>query len=308
MWRHLAGGLTIAAPEPTLNGQMMRLIHTISDLNQAIHDSRCAFVPTMGALHAGHVALIRKAAELATPADPVLVSVFVNPTQFGPNEDFSRYPRTLEADIRAAEAAGASIVFAPDVLTMYPPDERIEPPPLPAAATQPGLEDAFRPTHFAGVCQVVARLFDLVRPSLAVFGEKDFQQLRVIQMMVQQQGERWPGLKIAPHPTIREPDGLAMSSRNAYLKPHERHRALGLYAALQAAAAASTPAEAEQAMNATLRSHDLQIDYAVVRDADTLLPTRDFRQPARALIAARLGSVRLIDNAPLGPIENASQL
>ena len=275
----------------------MIVVRTLDELTRALGGRHGSFVPTMGALHDGHLALMRRAGELARP---VIVSIFVNPTQFAPHEDFTRYPRNLEKDVNLSASAGAEIIFAPEVETIYPRDGSVQVPELPAVATQPGLEDALRPGHFAGVCQVVARLFDLVQPSHAVFGEKDYQQLRVINAMVQQEGSRWPGLVIVPHPTVREADGLAMSSRNVYLKPHERDRALGLSRALKAAAMTTTPKDAEAAMVAMLESHGLVIDYAVVRDADSLMPNQTLQRPARALIAARLASVRLIDNAHIG--------
>lgn len=278
----------------------MTLVRTVEELGSALAGAQPVFVPTMGALHAGHAALICRATGVALPSRPVVVSIFVNPTQFGPAEDFTRYPRQLEADVQLAESAGASVIFAPDVSTMYPPDDPVPVPQLPAVATQPKLEDAHRPTHFAGVCQVVARLFDLVQPSAAVFGEKDYQQLQVITAMVKHEGNRWPGLKVIPHPTVREPDGLAMSSRNVYLKPLERDRALGLWRALQAAQQATAPATAEDSMNEILLQHGMTVDYAVVRHAATLMPIKTQRLPSRALIAAKLGTVRLIDNLALG--------
>lgn len=254
----------------------------------------------MGALHAGHAALIRRATELA---HPVVVSVFVNPTQFGPNEDFARYPRTLEQDLALAAGAGADVVFAPEVNTVYPMDSPTPAPPLPPAATRPGLEDAQRPGHFAGVCQVVARLFDLVPCQAAIFGEKDWQQLQVIRQMVEgmaaTSAARWPGLRIVSHPTVREADGLALSSRNRYLRPEQREQALGLSRALDAAQSARLPQDAERVMREVLVRHGLQIDYAVVRDAESLDPITCFDRPARALIAARLDTVRLIDNAAM---------
>ncbi|MHC5114415.1 MAG: pantoate--beta-alanine ligase [Planctomycetota bacterium] len=255
-----------------------------------------AFVPTMGALHEGHLALVRRA---AATGRPVVVSLYVNPTQFGPGEDLSRYPRRQAEDVASAAAAGADVVFAPDTATVYPEDEAVSVPPLPAVATEPGLEDACRPGHFAGVCQVVARLFDLVRPACAIFGEKDYQQLLTIRAMVALQAERWPGLEIVGHETVREPDGLAMSSRNEYLGPDERGRAFGLFEALNAARAESHAAAAEKRMHDVLTRHALEIDYAVVRDAETLMaPTAG--RAGRALIAARLGAVRLIDNMRWG--------
>lgn len=288
----------------------MRVIRTNAELSTVLTDTSPAFVPTMGALHAGHLALIRRASQVALlsakpvsakPA-PVVVSIFVNPTQFGPNEDYSRYPRMLEADVAAAASAGAQIAYAPDVNEIYP---QASPSnfsmPLPDVATKPGLEDALRPTHFAGVCQVVARLFDLVRPAHAIFGEKDFQQLLVIQAMVAAARDRWPDLQIIAHPTVRESDGLAMSSRNAYLAPAQRENALGLKRALDAAQSVR-PEDAERIMRDVLMRHELVIDYAVVRDAKTLMPIGPSSiPPIRALIAARLGNVRLIDNAAINP-------
>ncbi|MHC5022549.1 MAG: pantoate--beta-alanine ligase [Planctomycetota bacterium] len=274
----------------------MLLVHDLPALDSLRRRQTAApaLVPTMGALHEGHLALVRRAAACGRP---VVVSVFVNPTQFGPGEDFEQYPRTLEADVAQAAAAGAEVVFAPDVATVYPPGDPPETPPLPAVATTPGLEDAHRPGHFAGVCQVVARLFDLVRPAVAVFGEKDYQQLLVIRALLESARPRWADLEIIAHPTVREPDGLALSSRNAYLDAARREQALGLSRALAAAAPAPDPAAAARRMRMILDDHDLRTEYAVVRDATTLLPIDAFDRPARALIAACAGDVRLIDNA-----------
>lgn len=287
----------------------MRVIQTHAELAEALSDrprARPAFVPTMGALHMGHVALIKRAVELAqanrNPPALVVVSIFVNPTQFGPNEDYTRYPRTLDADVAAANAAGADIVFAPSVGEVYPSKGandflRMN---LPDEATRPRLEDAHRPTHFAGVCQVVARLFDFVQPASAIFGEKDYQQLLVIKAMVEAQRNRWPGLEIIAHPTVREADGLAMSSRNAYLDDKQRQSALGLSRALKLANDLGIN-RAESAMREVLRLHNLAIDYAVVRDGETLMPVVSGERPLRALIAARVGNVRLIDSATVRP-------
>jgi len=267
-----------------------------------------ALVPTMGALHTGHEALIRCAAGLAHGRAEVIVSIFVNPAQFGPSDDFERYPRPLEADCERAAAAGAGILFAPDASTMYPAGvDRVAGaftmPALPAVATQPQLEDAHRPGHFAGVCKVVARLFDLVHPRWAVFGEKDFQQLLVVESMVREACRRWGRLEIVSHETVREADGLAMSSRNGYLRPGEREHALGLKRALDIAKAAAREgrdvAAIEAAMRTELERHDLAIDYAAVRHSASLLPCNSPCEPRRALIAARSGNVRLIDNAAI---------
>ncbi|MCA9286795.1 MAG: pantoate--beta-alanine ligase [Phycisphaerales bacterium] len=255
-----------------------------------------ALVPTMGALHEGHAALIRRAAALG---GPVVVSLFVNPTQFGPDEDYQRYPRTIDADLEVARRSGADAVFAPAATAIYPEDAPVAVPPLPKVALTPRLEDACRPTHFAGVCQVVARLFDLVAPRYAVFGEKDYQQLLVVTAMVADQAPRWRELRIEPHPTVRESDGLALSSRNRYLAAEQREQALGLSRALRVAHAAQRPETAERMMRDTLEAHELAVEYAVVRDATTLMPVAGFDRPTRALIAARLGAVRLIDNAAM---------
>ncbi len=273
----------------------MRVVHDPAGLEASAGG---AFVPTMGALHEGHLALVRRARALA---GPVVVSIFVNPTQFGPAEDWSRYPRTLEADLEAARGAGADVVFAPGVEAVYPPGREVQVPELPPVATRPRLEDAARPGHFAGVCQVVARLFDVVRPSVAVFGEKDYQQLLVVSAMVSREAARWPGLRIIAHPTVRDPGGLALSSRNAYLRPAQRGSAMSLHRALReaqaAAARGASPAEAERAMRRVLDDEGLAIDYAAVRDAATLMPIDAWRRPARALVAARVGEVRLLDNS-----------
>lgn len=253
------------------------------------------FVPTMGALHAGHQALIRRGASLGRP---VVVSIFVNPAQFGPNEDLTRYPRMLEADCVMAREAGADAVFAPEVETIYPPGMELDVPPLLEVAIKPGLEDAHRSGHLAGVVKVVARLFDLVRPRWAVFGEKDYQQLLTIEAMVRAASStgRWGDLEIVRHPTVRERDGLAMSSRNMYLTPKQRKQALALWQAMSEAKQEATPAQAELVMQTILQERGFEIDYAVVRDAVTLMPVHSFEQPARMLIAARLENIRLIDN------------
>jgi pantoate--beta-alanine ligase len=269
----------------------------------------CAFVPTMGALHEGHAALLRRAR--ASGLD-VCLSIFVNPTQFGPSEDLARYPRTLEADLAIAAAEGVAVAFVPDADTIYPKgldaaQRAAAALPLPAVARDPGLEDRCRPGHFAGVQLVVARLFDLVRPRVAVFGEKDWQQLKLVEAMVATaaaaEPRRWGQLEIVPHPTLREPDGLARSSRNRYLRPEDREQALGIPRALQVAHTAQRPATAERLMRETLEAHGFEIDYAVVRDAASLMPVAGFEAPTRALIAARLswpgGGVRLIDNAAM---------
>ena len=280
-----------------MKGSHDPFMHVVKDPRELAASTHGAFVPTMGALHEGHLSLMRQAAGLARP---LIISIFVNPTQFGPGEDYQRYPQPLDDDLRAAEAVGVDVVFAPGVETFYPPGEAVPVPPLAAVTTRPGLEDAHRPGHFPAVCQVVARLLDLVKPSVAVFGEKDYQQVLVVEAMVEQEGPRWPGLRIVRGPTVRERGGLALSSRNQHLQADQRERAKGLYRALevadQAAASRFSPAVAEAQMAEVFNELGLEADYAVVRDARTLEPISSFASPARALVAVRIGDVRLIDN------------
>lgn len=263
-----------------------------------------AFVPTMGALHEGHAALVRQAAAIAAErALPgVSVSIFVNPTQFDDPRDYERYPKTLDADVALCVAAGATVVLAPEVAAVYPtPESRARPAEhnLPRVATAPHLEDAHRPGHFAGVALVVARLFEMCGCSVSVFGEKDWQQLQVIAAMVRDRGLP---VEVVPGPTVREPDGLAMSSRNRFLSPDERMRAREISRALEAAGRLEDADEAERVMHRMLREAGIIPDYAVVRDAATLErhgPARASQGgPWRAIITGRLGSVRLLDNAP----------
>lgn len=271
----------------------------------------------MGALHEGHAALIRDAALRSRPtSSPVVVSIFVNPTQFNDPSDFARYPKTLESDFTLAHSAGATHAFVPDVSLIYPRGMDIARSQaallsLPPVATQPNLEDARRPGHFAGVYQVVWRLFELVRPSAAIFGEKDWQQLQLITAMTQEMNQRQgTSIRIIPSPTIREPDGLAMSSRNRFLTPAERAIAPDIHRIMQEARSLTSPSVAEAHMLHQLQHSGLHSEYAVVRDASTLLPVSvgavggvgevggspAADRPWRILIAARLGSVRLIDN------------
>jgi pantoate--beta-alanine ligase len=265
----------------------MRVIAGLQEIDAAWGG---VLIPTMGALHEGHEALIRAGAARAG-GRPCVVSIFVNPTQFNQPSDYNRYPRTLESDLAACERAGATLVFAPIAEVMYPPGETVPVPVLPAVATCPGLEDRFRPGHFAGVCQVVARLFRLLRPDEAVFGEKDWQQLQVVTAMTASEGL---GVYIVPYPTVREPDGLAMSSRNRFLSPEERRGALAISRALRAAA--GERGMVEERMAREFAGAPLRVEYAVVRDGATLGPVVRGR-PARALIAAWAGPTRLIDNA-----------
>ena len=258
---------------------------------------RIALVPTMGALHEGHLSLVRAARERA---EYVVVSVFVNPTQFGPGEDFEAYPRDLEGDLELLEAEGVALVFAPATATMYAPGATVTVDPGPLGDV---LEGATRPTHFRGVCTVVAKLFGIVEPDLAFFGEKDFQQLAIVRAMV---SDLDLPVRVVGCPTIREPDGLAMSSRNVYLSPDERTAATVLYRALRAAEARALAGERDaralvEVMRAEIATEPLVVpDYAEVADAVTLAPLEALgASPARALVAARLGSTRLIDNLAL---------
>lgn len=278
----------------------MRVIEDPADLLRP-ELAGCGFVPTMGALHEGHGSLVTRARQ---DGRPVVVSIFVNPTQFGPKEDYARYPRTLDSDCALLEPLGASAVFVPPVEAVYPRGlaaarDEAAALALPDVATRPGLEDACRPTHFGGVALVVGRLFDLVKPRASYFGEKDFQQLRLVQDMVEADRAGFGDLQVVPCPTIRERDGLAMSSRNRYLSADERTAAIALSRALQVAHSAQRVSTAEELMRQTLDSFGLEIEYAVVRDARTLMPVAGFERPTRALIAARLGGTRLIDNAAM---------
>lgn len=250
---------------------------------------KVALVPTMGALHAGHVSLVETARR---HANRVVVSIFVNPTQFAPTEDFAAYPRTFEADLRTLAAVGAEAVYAPAVETMYPPGAattvKVE---GPAAV---GLEDASRPFHFAGVATIVAKLFTQVSPDVAVFGEKDYQQLAVIRRMT---ADLDLALEVIGAPTLREADGLAMSSRNVYLSAAERAKAPALHRILQevAAALADDPAAAVAKGRAAIAAAGFDLDYLELRAADDLGAPRP-GVPWRLLLAARLGKTRLIDN------------
>ena len=250
------------------------------------------FVPTMGGLHEGHLELVRAAKGLG---DPVVVSVFVNPDQFNDQADFEGYPRRFEVDAALAESAGADVVWGPSERDSYPDAFEAPTPDLPRVGTESGLEEAHRPGHFAGVARVVRRLFDLVQPEVAVFGEKDWQQLQLVQAMVDRDG----GPRIHAVPTSREADGLARSSRNERLSQEARRKARAVYLALQAAAAANHPSTAEKMMRETLESHGLEVEYAVVRSSTGLRPVDDFSRPSRALVAAWLDGVRLIDNLPM---------
>ena len=251
---------------------------------------RVAFVPTMGALHEGHVTLLREARK---HGQRVVLSIFVNPTQFGPNEDLARYPRDLGGDLAKAAGAGTDAAYVPDVRDVYPPGYQttVEVPELAR-----GLCGPFRPGHFAGVATVVCKLFNVVRPDVALFGEKDYQQLAIVRRMVV---DLDMGIEIVGVPTVREADGLAMSSRNAYLSPGERARALSISRALFAARdGALGGARDGVALVAGARAAlDVdRVDYVELVDAESLRPAIDLARPTVLAVAAFIGRTRLIDN------------
>ena len=248
-----------------------------------------ALVPTMGALHDGHAELIRLAGTLA---DVVAVSIFVNPLQFGPAEDLDRYPRTPERDVELLDRLGVRLVFAPGVAEMYPdgrPAVTVDPGPLGAL-----LEGASRPGHFAGVLTVVTKLLGLVRPDVAVFGEKDYQQLALIRRTV---ADLELGVRIVGGPTVRDSDGLALSSRNRYLSAEQRQQALALPRALRAGADEGPNGAGAVLKAATEALRGIDVDYLALRGVD--LGAAPAAGPARLLVAARIGTTRLIDNVPL---------
>ncbi len=259
---------------------------------------RIAFVPTMGFLHEGHLSLMR---EGRRRAEVLVASIFVNPTQFGPNEDFARYPRSFERDCEMMETVPVDVVFAPEPEAMYPEGAETW---VEAVAITKGLCGGHRPGHFRGVTTVVAKLFNIVKPHYAMFGEKDFQQLRAIQRMVKDLNF---DLEIVPMPTVREADGIAMSSRNAYLSADERRRALSLSCALKAAgesfsAGSRDPRDLVRAACAVLSATPgVKIEYIEAVDAETLRPLARVERPVVVAIAAHVGKTRLIDNAVFSP-------
>ena len=258
---------------------------------------RVGFVPTMGALHAGHASLVERA---TAECDDVVVSIFVNPTQFGPGEDFSRYPRRPEADTALLRELGVRWIFAPEAAALYPTGAATT---VVVAGPALPFEGRLRPGHFAGVATVVCRLFHAVPADIAYFGAKDWQQTRVVERMVRDLGLP---IEIAVCPTVRDADGLALSSRNAYLSPDERTRAVGLAESLAVAAASwaagADVATVEAAMRTALESRGIAVDYAAVADAETL-DAPAVGRAAVALVAGRVGTTRLIDNRRLEPRE-----
>lgn len=273
------------------------VVRSLAHLREAVSGWRnggehIGLVPTMGALHEGHLALVR-AAKARCPR--VVVSIFVNPTQFAPHEDFARYPRDEAGDLAKLAAVGCDLVWMPDVTVMYPPGFATSIVPKGPAE---GLESEHRPNFFIGVATVCTKLFNQVAPDLAVFGEKDYQQLCVIRQVV---GDLDLPLEIVGHPTVREADGVAMSSRNAYMDPEQRAIAPAIYRVLEETAAAvargTSIEEATSRGREELTAAGFKVDYLAVRDAETLAPAdRGSGRPLRVLAAAWLGQTRLIDN------------
>jgi pantoate--beta-alanine ligase len=285
----------------------MNVFHTIAEFRawrRSLPPAlRVPFVPTMGALHDGHASLVRQAAAMAN-GGKVAASIFVNPTQFGPSEDFTKYPRTLEADVKILTASGCDAVFVPSAQEMYGNHVGHSQAQAETASVDPGplanvLEGAIRPGHFRGVCTVVLKLLNITQPTHLLLGQKDFQQQAVLRQMV---ADLNVPVEVVTCPTMREPDGLAMSSRNRYLNPDERSRAIALHEALTGAKQAYDRGEREReslerGMQEKIAARGLDVQYAVVRHRDTL---REFSaavdSPCVFLVAAKLGSTRLIDN------------
>jgi pantoate--beta-alanine ligase len=275
----------------------MKIARTLTELLTAREGlgPTLSLVPTMGALHEGHLALVAAA---RADGGPVAASIFVNPLQFGPNEDFSRYPRTEDEDLAKLAAAGCDLVWLPDEAAMYPADGATT---ITVAGPALRWEGAIRPGHFAGVATVVAKLFGQVRPARAYFGEKDWQQVQVIARMV---ADLLLPVRVVPVPTVRETDGLALSSRNRFLTADERRRAPVLHAALNKAAdaiaAGGVASEVLAQAAAELTASGLVPDYFTLVDARSLEPLAVLKAPARLLTAARLGAIRLLDNVAAG--------
>ncbi len=280
----------------------MRVVHSIAEMQALAVERRCrgvdvALVPTMGALHDGHLSLVRLAHDHAEEVD---VSIFVNPTQFGPGEDLGKYPRTLERDLDLCRAEGVSTVFCPDEGQVYAADHSTQ---IAETRLSAGLCGAYRPGHFDGVVTVVAKLFNIMLPSMAVFGRKDFQQARVIQRMVRDLN--FP-VRIVLAPIVREPDGLAMSSRNRYLSATEREQARSISKALRDAEAqvregGSNPDALRSSVEAAITGAGLKVQYVACVDADTLDPVTTLGRDVLLAVAAFVGSTRLIDNVVLRP-------
>jgi pantoate--beta-alanine ligase len=276
----------------------MRVFQTIAEVKAYRGHGPLALVPTMGALHVGHLSLVETARKMA---ETVAVSIFVNPTQFGRGEDFTRYPRPIESDLEKCEAAGVDWVFNPGADEIYPassPAITIDLPLLDSV-----LEGKHRPGHFRGVCQVVAKLFNIIEPTIACFGQKDFQQLRVLSAMVE--ALNFP-VEIVACPTLRDPDGLAMSSRNQYLSATDRQKALSISKTLfgsqeMVASGVKQASRLITRMQQDLLAQHLSIDYVAAVDPSTLKPVEVMTGPTVLAIAVRVGATRLIDNVVVTP-------
>lgn len=280
---------------------MTPIVTTIAEVRRAVKESRgkptnVSLVPTMGALHEGHASLIRTA---RGAAGFVAVSIFVNPTQFGPKEDFGKYPRTLEADQKLCAEAGADLIFAPSVEEMYPANSLTF---VEVGKLGDHLCGASRPGHFRGVCTVVLKLFNIVQSDIAHFGAKDYQQARILSQMVRDLNVP---VEVRIEPTVREPDGLALSSRNRYLSATERAVAPKIYQTLQSTRVRALAGEIDAARLASALHAELsaipgaRVDYASIVDAETLQPLARIDRPAVAAVAVFLGTTRLIDNLPI---------
>jgi pantoate--beta-alanine ligase len=279
-------------------GDLPRITRDIAGLRDMVArwrkaGERVALVPTMGALHAGHIALVERARQ---EADHVIVSIFVNPTQFAPSEDFDKYPRSFETDLALLRGAGVDVCFAPELGEMYAPGFATTI--VPEGVAKADLEDHFRPSHFSGVATIVAKLLNQAQADIAMFGEKDYQQLQVVKRLA---ADLDVPTRIIGVPTLRDPDGLAMSSRNAYLSPEDRARAPALYRTLtqaaQRIAAGERIGETMLAATEALVGEGFAIDYLEARHAETLVRIAERDEgPVRLLAAARLGTTRLIDN------------
>jgi pantoate--beta-alanine ligase len=288
----------------------MELIHTVAWMRQVASDALrrdlpLGLVPTMGALHAGHLSLVREAQRQCSP---VVVSIFVNPKQFLPSEDFQKYPRTLETDRAALEKLGVDYVFAPAAQEIYPPGFRLS---VNVEGLSERLDGRSRPGHFRGVATVVLKLFEIVQPRYAFFGRKDAQQARIIRQMTRDLELR---TEIAVCPIVREPDGLALSSRNTYLSPSERRAATVLYRSLDALRREIAAGERDVVhLAASVRKiieaePGVAIEYAEIVDADTLEPAMALRKTCYLLLAARVGTTRLIDNALIEPARDSIEV
>lgn len=279
----------------------MRQIESVREMQeyserQRVSGQRIALVPTMGYLHEGHLSLVDEARRRA---DIVVMSVFVNPTQFGPHEDFEKYPRDLPRDSALAEGRGVDILFAPSATEMYPSGDQTF---VEVTELTRGLCGVFRPGHFRGVTTIVAKLFIIVQAQVAVFGEKDFQQLRAIQRMVH---DLHLPVEVVGLPTLREAEGLAMSSRNAYLNEAERAEALNISRAIQTAQAMAQSGERKTAplrdgaLAVLSQGKNTTVQYLEIVDSETLEPVENLDRPARLILAVYLNGKRLIDNGPL---------